>query len=46
MLNECLQEIGLGKKERVGDESYRKIYRESKTISIVINFSFFFRRIS
>jgi len=38
MLNECSQEIGLGKKERVGDESYRKIYRESKTVSIVINF--------
>jgi len=30
------------KKEiKVGDKSYRKIYRESKTVSIVINFSFF-----
>jgi len=36
MLNECLQEIGLGKKERVGDENYRKIYRESKTVNILL----------
>jgi len=27
MLIKFSQEIGLGKKEKVGDESYRKIYR-------------------
>jgi len=32
MLNECSQEIVLGKKERVGDKSYRKIYGESETV--------------
>jgi len=41
MLNECSQEISLGEKETVGDKSYIKIYRKSKTVNIVINFSFF-----
>jgi len=35
------------KKEKVGDESYRKIYLdlEFKTVSIVIKFSFFFEEL-
>jgi len=40
MLKKCLQEIGLGKKERVEEMKDLSI-RESKTVSIVINFSFF-----
>jgi len=35
MLNECSQEIGLGEKERVGDESYRKIYQNSRQLVLL-----------